>query len=186
MLTATNRKCRTTECSRYSRWKWTVSFHHFFNQFQDLRQIFRLHTFAPILVSLAQCVTEQRPTQLFKYTLKLSQRKTCLESRPAQCALRGEVSVVTGLLLSLPRTPLMLSVLNGHTDCVYSLLNKGANVDAKDRWGRTALHRGVSRAFFPEVFMTSFYLKLNQAVFIFFFIKFLPNNLYCFFHCLSF
>lgn len=37
----------------------------------------------------------------------------------------------------------MLSVLNGHTDCVYSLLNKGANVDAKDKWGRTALHRGV-------------------------------------------
>ena len=24
--------------------------------------------------------------------------------------------------------------------------NKGANVDAKDRWGRTALHRGVSRS----------------------------------------
>lgn len=44
------------------------------------------------------------------------------------------------------QTPLMLSVLNGHTDCVYSLLNKGANVDAKDRWGRTALHRGVSRS----------------------------------------
>jgi serine/threonine-protein phosphatase 6 regulatory ankyrin repeat subunit A len=39
----------------------------------------------------------------------------------------------------------MLSVLNGHTDCVYSLLNKGANVDAKDKWGRTALHRGVSQ-----------------------------------------
>lgn len=37
----------------------------------------------------------------------------------------------------------MLSVLSGHTDCVYSLLNKGANVEAKDKWGRTALHRGV-------------------------------------------
>lgn len=47
------------------------------------------------------------------------------------------------LFHSLLRTPLMLSVLNGHTDCVYSLLNKGANVDAKDKWGRTALHRGV-------------------------------------------
>lgn len=56
----------------------------------------------------------------------------------------------------------MLSVLNGHTDCVYSLLNKGANVDAKDRWGRTALHRGVSKNIptsFQKVFMTSFYLK---------------------------
>lgn len=38
----------------------------------------------------------------------------------------------------------MLSVLGGHTDCVYSLINKGANVDAKDKWGRTALHRGVN------------------------------------------
>lgn len=38
----------------------------------------------------------------------------------------------------------MLSVLSGHTDCVYSLLNKGASVEAKDKWGRTALHRGVS------------------------------------------
>uniref|UniRef100_A0A3B3TKS5 Ankyrin repeat domain 28 n=2 Tax=Poecilia latipinna TaxID=48699 RepID=A0A3B3TKS5_9TELE len=36
----------------------------------------------------------------------------------------------------------MLSVLSGHTDCVYSLLNKGASVEAKDKWGRTALHRG--------------------------------------------
>uniref|UniRef100_A0A3Q3M2F6 Ankyrin repeat domain 28b n=1 Tax=Mastacembelus armatus TaxID=205130 RepID=A0A3Q3M2F6_9TELE len=43
------------------------------------------------------------------------------------------------------QTPLMLSVLSGHTDCVYSLLNKGANVEAKDKWGRTALHRGVRR-----------------------------------------
>ena len=38
----------------------------------------------------------------------------------------------------------MLSVLSGHTDCVYSMLNKGASVEAKDKWGRTALHRGVS------------------------------------------
>uniref|UniRef100_A0A7N6C4V5 Ankyrin repeat domain 28b n=1 Tax=Anabas testudineus TaxID=64144 RepID=A0A7N6C4V5_ANATE len=43
------------------------------------------------------------------------------------------------------QTPLMLSVLSGHTDCVYSLLNKGANVEAKDKWGRTALHRGVRK-----------------------------------------
>uniref|UniRef100_A0AAZ3RH15 Serine/threonine-protein phosphatase 6 regulatory ankyrin repeat subunit A n=1 Tax=Oncorhynchus tshawytscha TaxID=74940 RepID=A0AAZ3RH15_ONCTS len=41
------------------------------------------------------------------------------------------------------QTPLMLSVLSGHTDCVYSLLNKGASVEAKDKWGRTALHRGA-------------------------------------------
>lgn len=41
----------------------------------------------------------------------------------------------------------MLAVLNGHTDCVYSLLNKGASVEAKDKWGRTALHRGVNCLF---------------------------------------
>lgn len=41
------------------------------------------------------------------------------------------------------RTPLMLAVLNGHTDCVYFLISKGANVGARDKWGRTALHRGV-------------------------------------------
>ncbi|XP_038851061.1 serine/threonine-protein phosphatase 6 regulatory ankyrin repeat subunit A-like [Salvelinus namaycush] len=39
------------------------------------------------------------------------------------------------------QTPLMLSVLSGHTDCVYSLLNKGA----RDKWHRTALHRRVVR-----------------------------------------
>lgn len=43
----------------------------------------------------------------------------------------------------------MLSVLSGHTDCVYSLLNKGASVEAKDKWGRTALHRGVRRSLCP-------------------------------------
>lgn len=42
------------------------------------------------------------------------------------------------------RTPLMLAVLGGHTDCVYLLLSKGASVEARDKWGRTALHRGVS------------------------------------------
>ena len=85
--------------------------------------------------------------QLFKCALKLSHRKKGLFRKQASPAcFPGEVSVVTGLLLLLPRTPLMLSVLNGHTDCVYSLLNKGASVDARDRWGRTALHRGVSRS----------------------------------------
>lgn len=38
----------------------------------------------------------------------------------------------------------MLAVLNGHAECVYYLINKGANVGARDKWGRTALHRGVS------------------------------------------
>lgn len=39
----------------------------------------------------------------------------------------------------------MLAVLNGHTECVYSLLSQGASVGNQDRWGRTALHRGVRR-----------------------------------------
>lgn len=39
----------------------------------------------------------------------------------------------------------MLAVLGGHTECVYSLLNKGASVEAKDKWGRTALHRVVRK-----------------------------------------
>lgn len=65
----------------------------------------------------------------------------------------------------------MLSVLNGHTDCVYSLLNKGANVDAKDKWGRTALHRGVrlcyisalfieSKVIYVETIATAFYMQI--------------------------
>lgn len=41
----------------------------------------------------------------------------------------------------------MLAVLNGHTECVYSLLSQGASVQNQDRWGRTALHRGVSEAY---------------------------------------
>lgn len=44
------------------------------------------------------------------------------------------------------RTPLMLAVLGGHTDCVHFLLEKGALPDAKDKRGSTALHRGVSHS----------------------------------------
>lgn len=45
----------------------------------------------------------------------------------------------------------MLAVLNGHTDCVYSLISKGANVGARDKWGRTALHRGVCCAYIIQL-----------------------------------
>lgn len=38
----------------------------------------------------------------------------------------------------------MLAIMNGHVDCVHLLLEKGSTVDAADRRGRTALHRGVS------------------------------------------
>lgn len=43
------------------------------------------------------------------------------------------------------RSPLMLAVLGGHTDCVHFLLEKGALPDAKDKRGSTALHRGVGQ-----------------------------------------
>lgn len=67
-------------------------------------------------------------------------------------------------LLSL-RTPLMLSVLSGHTDCVYSLLNKGASVEAKDKWGRTALHRGVSRCYHFTFQLTLPEVSLNNWIY---------------------
>lgn len=67
---------------------------------------------------------------------------------------------ISTLFLSLLRTPLMLSVLNGHTDCVYSLLNKGADVDAKDKWGRTALHRGVRE--YSLSFISSFLQLISK------------------------
>lgn len=38
----------------------------------------------------------------------------------------------------------MLAALGRHTDCVYILLEKKANVDAADKQGFTALHRAVS------------------------------------------
>lgn len=56
----------------------------------------------------------------------------------------------------------MLAVLNGHTECVYFLISKGANVGARDKWGRTALHRGVCciyvlhlHEYFPYTFCIS-------------------------------
>uniref|UniRef100_A0A803TST9 Ankyrin repeat domain 52 n=1 Tax=Anolis carolinensis TaxID=28377 RepID=A0A803TST9_ANOCA len=42
-----------------------------------------------------------------------------------------------------PLTPLMLAITNGHVDCVHLLLEKGSTVDAADKRGRTALHRGA-------------------------------------------
>uniref|UniRef100_A0A672TD64 Serine/threonine-protein phosphatase 6 regulatory ankyrin repeat subunit A-like n=1 Tax=Sinocyclocheilus grahami TaxID=75366 RepID=A0A672TD64_SINGR len=63
----------------------------------------------------------------------------CLRLLIGNADLQSAVDVQDGI----GQTPLMLSVLGGHTDCVYSLINKGANVDAKDKWGRTALHRGA-------------------------------------------
>uniref|UniRef100_A0A673HGP3 Serine/threonine-protein phosphatase 6 regulatory ankyrin repeat subunit A n=1 Tax=Sinocyclocheilus rhinocerous TaxID=307959 RepID=A0A673HGP3_9TELE len=63
----------------------------------------------------------------------------CLRLLIGNADLQSAVDIQDGI----GQTPLMLSVLGGHTDCVYSLINKGANVDAKDKWGRTALHRGA-------------------------------------------
>uniref|UniRef100_A0A671LEK8 Serine/threonine-protein phosphatase 6 regulatory ankyrin repeat subunit A-like n=1 Tax=Sinocyclocheilus anshuiensis TaxID=1608454 RepID=A0A671LEK8_9TELE len=63
----------------------------------------------------------------------------CLRLLIGNADLQSAVDIQDGI----GQTPLMLSVLGGHTDCVYSLINKGANVDAKDMWGHTALHRGA-------------------------------------------
>uniref|UniRef100_A0A8C1WTQ8 Ankyrin repeat domain 28b n=1 Tax=Cyprinus carpio TaxID=7962 RepID=A0A8C1WTQ8_CYPCA len=63
----------------------------------------------------------------------------CLRLLIGNADLQSAVDIQDGI----GQTPLMLSVLGGHTECVYSLINKGANVDAKDKRGRTALHRGA-------------------------------------------
>lgn len=42
---------------------------------------------------------------------------------------------------------MMLAVANGHIDAVILLLEKGANINAADKQGCTALHRGVSHPF---------------------------------------
>lgn len=51
----------------------------------------------------------------------------------------------TSHLSSLPRTPLMMAVENGHIDSSVFLIRNGAMVNARDTDGRTALHRAVSR-----------------------------------------
>lgn len=57
-------------------------------------------------------------------------------------AVKNNIFIVTFVPF---RTPLMLAVLGGHTDCVHFLLEKGALPDAKDKRSSTALHRGVSQ-----------------------------------------
>lgn len=71
------------------------------------------------------------------------------------------VSLMNGFIVCgvVVRTPLMLAVLGGHTDCVYLLLSKGASVEARDKWGRTALHRGVSHT--PLIYCGLDSKKLN-------------------------
>ena len=39
----------------------------------------------------------------------------------------------------------MMAVAHGHTDAVLLLVNYGANLSTTDKYGRTALHRGVGR-----------------------------------------
>uniref|UniRef100_A0A8C1WR17 Ankyrin repeat domain 28b n=1 Tax=Cyprinus carpio TaxID=7962 RepID=A0A8C1WR17_CYPCA len=66
-----------------------------------------------------------------------------LKRTPIHAAVMVIIDCRVRFIYMFFRTPLMLSVLGGHTECVYSLINKGANVDAKDKRGRTALHRGA-------------------------------------------
>lgn len=60
----------------------------------------------------------------------------------------------------------MLAVLNGHTECVYSLLSQGASVENQDRWGRTALHRGVRHSH-TSTNATTLFIFINHNVFIY-------------------
>ena len=53
------------------------------------------------------------------------------------------LTAVNSLFCSVCRTALMLASLGRHTDCVHILLEKGANADAADKKGFTALHRAV-------------------------------------------
>lgn len=49
------------------------------------------------------------------------------------------------------QTPLMLAASSGKVDVVKSLVQHGANVEAKDREGATALHVAIERARWPVV-----------------------------------
>lgn len=67
------------------------------------------------------------------------------------------------------RTPLMSALLNGHTECVYSLLSQGASVEKQDRWGRSALHRGVRQTPKNHNFIFIYKIYLSLLLFCFFF-----------------
>ena len=47
------------------------------------------------------------------------------------------------------RTPLHLAARNGHTEVVTFLVKAGADVDAEDQNGMTALHRAVAYDHIP-------------------------------------
>uniref|UniRef100_A0A803SNL4 Ankyrin repeat domain 52 n=1 Tax=Anolis carolinensis TaxID=28377 RepID=A0A803SNL4_ANOCA len=61
---------------------------------------------------------------------------------PLHAAGERERCFLFGMLIEI-LTPLMLAITNGHVDCVHLLLEKGSTVDAADKRGRTALHRGA-------------------------------------------
>jgi ankyrin repeat protein len=55
------------------------------------------------------------------------------------CALPQHDSLLTPPLQQHEMTPLFISAEKGHTNTVLALLQAGAAVDAKDKWGDTAL-----------------------------------------------
>lgn len=67
------------------------------------------------------------------------------------------------IVLSVCRTALMLAALGSHTDCVHILLEKGAQADAADRKGRTALHRAVS-GLDVFIYVASLFVERHNSV----------------------
>jgi ankyrin repeat protein len=74
-------------------------------------------------------------------------------------AKTGSASSLAAVLSSNPRiaesrdaeswTPLLHSASNGHLECCEELCRAGANVNARDRHGVTALHLAASRSDYP-------------------------------------
>uniref|UniRef100_A0A671RXH9 Serine/threonine-protein phosphatase 6 regulatory ankyrin repeat subunit A-like n=1 Tax=Sinocyclocheilus anshuiensis TaxID=1608454 RepID=A0A671RXH9_9TELE len=77
------------------------------------------------------------------YTHKRSAVHSAGQPHKHTLQMYGPLIVDLIVCVCVVRTPLMLAVLGGHTDCVYLLLSEGAGVEASDKWGRTALHRGA-------------------------------------------
>lgn len=58
----------------------------------------------------------------------------------------------------------MLAALGSHTDCIHILLEKGAEADAADKKGFTALHRAVSVFCVWCLFNAIYYIKKQFAL----------------------
>lgn len=96
--------------------------------------------------------------QSFYSNIKQRKRQTEIEQRQnimAACtaAANGDIPTLEKLLYDEQvnlnqgdydqRTPVHLATANGHLQCVKYLVSKGADVNAKDRWGNTPLDEAI-------------------------------------------